>query len=336
MKLATIEQIIKLDQVSNADSLELATVLGWEVIVKKGTFKVDDYCIYIPIDTLVDTSKPWFNFLRKDYNSEFRIKTIRIRGIWSQGLIIPFNNQLKDLLLHNSIEFCCGYDIGKLIGVSKYQKDANQLVTEKTSNLNFPTEFVSKTDEDNLKSKPELIKEFLGKRIYISKKLDGSSMTIIKFNNNLIICSRNCIVHSDSEMYKFAKDSGILNSLISLKNNIAIQGEFCGPKINSNRLELKKPQFYVFNIKDLDTNTYFSLDKLKVTTEELGLELVPILEEFECDISWDLQKFQVYANNIKYGKNIGEGIVVRPINPIWSDLINKNLSCKIINQNYKD
>lgn len=341
MKLATIEQIIKLDPIPNADSIELATILGWEVVVKLGTFNSGDYCVYIPIDTFVDTSKPWFNFLSKNINTEFLIKTTKIRGVWSQGLIIPLDTQLKEFLLNNNIEFNNGIDIGQLIGVSKYYKDIHQLITEKSPLLkspafNFPIDIVSKTDEDNLKSKPKLITEFIGKRIYISKKLDGSSMTIIKLNDNIIICSRNCIVYSDSQMYKFAEDSGIINSLIGLKSNIAIQGEFCGPKINLNRLELDKHQFYVFNIKDLDTDEYYSLEKLKLTAKELNLELVPILEEFEFDNSWDIKKFQDYANNVKYGKNIGEGIVIRPVNPIWSDLINKNLSCKIINQNYKD
>lgn len=341
MKLATIEKIIKLEPIPNADLLELATVLGWEVVVKLGTFKPGDYCVYIPIDTLVNTSKPWFNFLRKDNNTEFRIKTLRIRGVWSQGLIIPLDIQIKELLTNNNIELYTNDDIGELIGVTKYQKDIQQLITEKSPllkspGLNFPIEIISKTDEDNLKSIPKLINELIGKRIYITKKLDGSSMTIIRFNEKIIICSRNCIVYSDSQMYKFAEQSGIINSVINFKNNIAIQGEFCGPKINLNRLELDKPQFYVFNIKNLDTDEYYSLDKLKIITKELNLELVPILEEFEYDDSWNIKKFQDYANNIKYGKNVGEGIVIRPVNPIWSNIINKNLSCKIINQNYKD
>ena len=49
MKLASIERIIDLAPIEGADRIELATVLGWEVVVKKGDFNIEDLCIYIPI-----------------------------------------------------------------------------------------------------------------------------------------------------------------------------------------------------------------------------------------------------------------------------------------------
>jgi hypothetical protein len=36
MKLASIENILNLTPIYGADKIELATVLGWQVIVKKG------------------------------------------------------------------------------------------------------------------------------------------------------------------------------------------------------------------------------------------------------------------------------------------------------------
>jgi RNA ligase (TIGR02306 family) len=339
MKLATIEQIIKIEPIANADSIELATVLGWEVVVKKGNFNVGDLCVYIPIDTLVDPYKSWFSFLSKDSTFKpLRIRTAKIRGVWSQGLILPLSPDIEKVIEIKEI----GMDIGNLIGVSKYQKDLFQIVKTKSDSqsnimIEFPTGIINKTDEDNLKSKPELINEFAGKKLYLTKKLDGSSMTIIYLDKKFFVCSRNYILEPESQMYMFAEKSGILKIIESNINyNIAIQGEFCGPKINSNKLKLGTYKFYVFNVKNLDSNEYLGLEDLVVFTKNLGLDFVEVLDIFEHNDSWDIKKFQEYANQIKYGEEVGEGIVIRPVQPIWSKILNKYLSCKVINQNYKD
>lgn len=338
MKLATIEQIIKIEPIPNADSIELATVLGWDVVISKGKFNIGDLCIYIPIDTLVDTSRPWFSFLSKDLTYKpIRIKSTKIRGVWSQGLILPFCSDIKNCIQIQEI----GVDIGDIIGVSKYYKDICQLVQTKSTNPNtmieFPTDIIAKTDEDNLKSKPKLINELKGKKLYITKKLDGSSMTIIYLNNKFFVCSRNYILEPESQMYQFVDKTGIFSNIsVNINYNIAIQGEFCGPKINSNKLKLSTYKFYVFNVKNLDTNEYFGLNELKELTKKLNLDFVEVLEIFDYDDSWDVKKFQEYSNQIKYGNEVGEGIVIRPVRPVWSKILNKFLSCKVINQNYKD
>src|SRR5687767_6486085 len=53
--------IIALESVSGRSDVDIATVKGWKVAVKRGAFRVGDKCVYIPIDTLIDTSKPHFS-----------------------------------------------------------------------------------------------------------------------------------------------------------------------------------------------------------------------------------------------------------------------------------
>ena len=60
-----------------------------------------------------------------------------------------------------------------------------------------------------------------------------------------------------------------------------------------------------------------------------------------CDSSYTIEKFQQISNDVVYvtpmNKKVpGEGIVIRPIIPIYSPILGKMLSCKVINQNYKD
>ena len=45
-KLASIQQILDIRPIKGADVIEVASVLGWNVVVKKGEFSVGDKCIY--------------------------------------------------------------------------------------------------------------------------------------------------------------------------------------------------------------------------------------------------------------------------------------------------
>src|SRR5581483_471468 len=174
MKLASIEVIEALSNIDGADNIELARVQGWDVVVKKLELNVGDLCVYIPIDTLVDTTRSHFSFLK-----DSRIRTKKIRGVYSQGLVLPLSH-----FDENFSTFEVGIDVAELIGVTKYEKEEcfskGFTPSQKVSNFpGFPIHLISKTDEDNLRSKNKVINEMIGKEIYITQKQDGSSMTVI-------------------------------------------------------------------------------------------------------------------------------------------------------------
>ena len=199
MKLATVERILNLSPIEGADKIVLATILGWEVVVKKDEFSVGDLCVYIPIDTQVDPTRPYFKFLASSKNPELlvRIKTTKLRGVWSQGLALPIG------CLDTTESYQESQDVTVQLGVTKYEKE-NILISNGTTtyNIPFPTDIISKTDEDNLKTKYQVMEEFNGKAVYITQKMDGSSMTLIANNNKneFLVCSRNFVLELDSQM----------------------------------------------------------------------------------------------------------------------------------------
>ena len=91
-KLVTLRKVSKLTSIPNADNISLATVDGWECVVKKNEFVVGDWGIYFEIDSMIP-HKDWCNHLfknQKDIDRGFlRIKTIRLRGQISAGLMLP-------------------------------------------------------------------------------------------------------------------------------------------------------------------------------------------------------------------------------------------------------
>ncbi len=343
MKLATIEQVTEFTPINGADRIELATVLGWNIIVKKGVFNVGCLCVYIPIDTTVDPTRPYFDFLKdvKQPKKRVRVNTIKMRGVYSQGLVLPLD--ILSGLTNETLEI--GMDVGELLGIEKYEKDNPFVISKANSNANnftpFPTNIIQKTDEDNLRSKTLLLQEIMDKEAYITLKMDGSSMTIIYNNDELTVCSRNYVVDKDSVMWQYIEKENFKDRLIEFGKNIVIQGEFCGPKINKNQLGLSDFRFYVFNVKEIDSNKFLGMNDIKNVCEKLQLNMVPVLDVIIIDNTWTVGVFQQYANKVVYTlpnkKTVpGEGIVVRPVEPIYSSVIHKYLSFKIINQIYKD
>ena len=52
-KLASIQIVENVEKHSNADSLEIATILGWQVVVRTNEVQVGDKIIYCEIDSLL-------------------------------------------------------------------------------------------------------------------------------------------------------------------------------------------------------------------------------------------------------------------------------------------
>jgi RNA ligase (TIGR02306 family) len=75
-QLASIQKILKLEPIEGADAIECATVLGWQLVVKKDEFKVGELCVYVEIDSILP-DKPEFEFMKP---RNMRIRTIKLRG----------------------------------------------------------------------------------------------------------------------------------------------------------------------------------------------------------------------------------------------------------------
>jgi RNA ligase (TIGR02306 family) len=92
MKLAEIQTINEIAPIEGADRIMLAKVQGWNSVIKKGDFAVGDRIIFVPIDTVLQPA-PWNSFLQHKDNptAPIRVKSVKLRGVYSQGLIFPLS-----------------------------------------------------------------------------------------------------------------------------------------------------------------------------------------------------------------------------------------------------
>jgi RNA ligase (TIGR02306 family) len=279
-KLASIRKISNLLPIEGADKIEVATIDGWKVVVAKDVgHKVGDLVVYCEVDSFLPI-KPEFEFLRKssykkmsDGTEGFRLKTIRLRGVVSQGLVLPLS-----IIEYTNVEFEVGMDVTNLLGIVKYEPPIPAELSGKVKGL-FPS-FLRKTDEEriqNLSSEYELFKE---NTFYVTEKLDGSSSTYYFNDGEFGVCSRNLelLETEGNTFWKVARELDLENKMKDFGVNISLQGELIGEGIQGNPYKIKGQTVKFFNLFDIDLQEYHSLSVFKETMRVLGLDTVPILD----------------------------------------------------------
>src|SRR3989338_415087 len=327
--LASVVRITNIVPIEKADMIELATVLGWNVVVKKGEFKVNDLGIYFTIDSLLDSTKEYCQFLQNK-----PLKTKKMRGVLSQGLLAQLE-WLKEHTLSDLSNFKEGDDVTELINVTKYIHPTENNVYKNEGRLPFP-QFVPKTDEERVQNIPSKLEQLRGKRVVITKKYDGTSFTCTytKDDDKFLICSRNnTIIDSDNSVIHFfemVKKYDLETKMRKLGRNIAIQSEICGPKINGNRLKLKEFDLFVFNIYDINSRQYLLWHDVITITQELNLKTVDVVYFDIIKEEWlsvskllELSDAQTYDSG-----DICEGIVVKTEDPF------SRISFKVISNKF--
>ena len=131
-ELAYVVEIDKMLPIEGADRVELAFVSGWQIMVKKGQFKVGDLAIYFEIDSKLPEEEP-FLFLS---DKHFKIKTQKyFKGtVISQGLLMHPNDfgwyvQVDNSILNPRAGDHGRYDKGTFLteelGVTYYDPEDN-------------------------------------------------------------------------------------------------------------------------------------------------------------------------------------------------------------------
>jgi RNA ligase (TIGR02306 family) len=302
-KLASIQKIKSLEPIEGADAIEKSTVLGWQLVVKKGEFKVGDLAVYCEIDSLLP-DRPEFAFLKP---RGMRIRTIRLRGQVSQGICFPLS------ILPEDIEPQEDMDVTEILGITKYEPPIPAYLSGKVKGK-FPS-FIPKTDETRVQVLQKVLDKYQGISCYVSEKLDGSSATYFIKDNEFGVCSRNMELYEDDEnsFWKVARELDIEKKLRCIGKNIAIQGELIGEGIQDNRLRLRGQTVRIFNAFDIDRFEYLPYQDFVDLMEKLDLPMVPIMEtdyKLENDIEAIVKKATVKSMICK--DVWAEGIVIRP------------------------
>lgn len=283
--LATIQQISNIEVHPNADLLEIASVLGFKCIVKKGQYKIGDLIVFIIPDTCLP-DKPWAEFYKQKSS---RVRAIRLRNVWSEGIIESIENA------NYTGEVVVGKDITDDLGVYKYEPPAPQDLSAK-GNLPFG---IIKTDEYRFNQIDNLP---FGELVDVTLKVDGQSGTYYHSKSykdpvlGFIPCKFGATSRSldikldcDNNYTKAERRYNILEKLNKYCKNydvsLAVRGEVFGSNIQAFNINPHKGlplDWAMFSVWLIDEKRYARKGEqyyfLNIA-EEIGLPTVPVLEK---------------------------------------------------------
>jgi len=370
--LVEVCKVLDLQPHPNAHSLDVATVKGWETIVRKRTIKAGDFVIFIPPDSILPASLHSFlgitNYCAQlpfNYYDNFakyrptarRVKAARIRGVSSYGTIMTlkqFNiyitkntsQKKKPSTLPSLIE---GDNVVSQLKITKWEPPIKS--TQGDVEKDHPN-FIKYTDIENVRNYPETIKYY--EMVRILEKIHGTLCRVGYVYDQhlkkpiLTIGSKNTrrkpvdkkghptLYWEVLEWYPQIKEC--LESLYKrYQQSIILCGEIFGSEIQDLTYGLDRgiKDFRLFDI--MVGNKYLNWDEVKNCCDHFNIPHPPILYIGPYSKSV-VEKYTDGKTNLKpTGKFEGrEGIVITPLvertDPEVGRVIFKSVSVDYLNR----
>lgn len=316
--LAQIQNIVKISPHPNADLLEIAQVLGWEAIVKKGEYKEGDVVAFIFPDSILP-DKPEWTF----YNSKSnRVKAVKLRGVFSMGIV----EKLDRIGYNGPIEI--GRDIHEELGIIKWEAPQPQdLSAAGVYGFGIP-----RTDESNYQNLRDIP---FGEVVDVTLKIDGQSFSAIYnkwqdadmamfstggWNVVKAIGGRSFLFKEnvDNNYTRNEKKHNVLNKLeafcLENKVNLCIRGESYGVGIQKfahnphAKLPVDLAFFSTWNIDKMCYERKGSPLYIFDLAPKLGLPTVPMIEK---DVVLTRELIEKYSKGLKeVNGQLFEGVVI--------------------------
>ena len=279
---------------------------------------------------------------------KFRVKTIKLRGQVSQGLVLPI-----DILTDFDFDWLSaeeGTDITDILGIKKYDPEAaqekawwkklavqnkvefpwwlkpfkrikfirNWWINKHKTITDFP-DFIKKTDEERIQNMPILFDQIKNGEIplTVTEKMDGTSATYFLKDGKFGVCSRNkwLLKEDDSPYWAVAHQYEIEQVLCSIAGRhklVVLQGEIIGRGIQKNKYHLSGFMFMPFNL--IFDGVRCSYKDMTEHLEFTNLTCVPHIEWITIPESWEIQDIVEYSKGRSLYRDVKEqreGIVCR-------------------------
>lgn len=280
-KMATVRKIDALRAIEGADAIECAIVGGWTVVVKKGEYSAGDLAVYCEIDSFIPSTIAPFLTKAGQYPKTFegvegeRLRTMKLRGQLSQGLLLPLTVMSDNGHTIYQVE---GIDVSECLGIAKYEAPVPAALAGEVRGM-FPS-FIPKTDQERVQNLSAELAEWLkdGSHWEVTEKLEGSSMTVYVHDGEVGVCSRNLDLkrNPDNSLWRAAIRHKLEEKLAGY-GNIAIQGELVGNGIQGNIYQMRDQDFYVYDVYNIDAGRYFTPAERKTFVQALDLLHCPVL-----------------------------------------------------------
>lgn len=356
--------IEKVEKHPDADSLDIATVLGdYPVIVKRDEYKVGDVACYLPIDTIVpDTTQ--FYFLcpvnREQYEEggevksrilgpkypvgqvpeKYRIiKAKKIRGRYSQGMLV----QIPSSKFPEPLSLKVGDSVIDLFQLKKHEEEVDDNIPNakkmRGANAASPPKgwTIPYYDIEGARKYFSCIKE--NEEIVITEKINGRNASFVFDGEKLWTKSRRYFKNPDpDDLWCDIAIRYNLEEKLSKYPNLVLFGELYG-QVKKFRYDcelvdgkmLSKIRF--FDIYDLKTQKYLDYDDFTSIIKDLNLDLAPQLYRGLLKSKEEIYALAEGMTSLG-GKHVREGIVIRTVKERYESKLDSRLQLKLIGEGY--
>jgi len=367
-------QIVVIEQVRkhpDADALDICTVLGdYPVITKRDEYKVGDLAGYIPIDSIVPDRDQFYFLCPKAYEKyedengvmqqrqlgpkfkvgevpeKYRIiKAKKIRGIYSQGMLIDYMPfwLMCDPLPSEVNVLKAGDSIVDLIPLKKWEEleEENLPGIKRTKGTNAekaPSGWaIPKYDIDGIRKYLACLGE--GEEIVLTEKIHGSNAAFVHDGTRLWVKSRNYYKKMDPDdmWWDIAIRYDLENKLAQVPNMVffgEVYGQVKGFRYDTVIAEgrlMTKIRF--FDVWDLKTMRYLDYQKRVDLINQVGLDPVP---ELYRGLWLGKENMYPLAEGLTTlgGKHIREGWVLNTLTERYEPKLDSRMQVKLVGEGY--
>ena len=293
--MASIETIQQIIPIRNNELVEIARILGWNVLVKKDRYQSGEKVVYIRIGSKLPPKHPFMFMASKN----FVVRTIYYGklGLFSQGLVF------KLACFNENVPKNIGADLTKVLGIERAKPDYER-VAEKGGKIkemwrkffgydgaNFAPPFTSKRKIlEKLQNVPIAFSE--SRTWDVTEKLEGVYVNYImrKNDRHLHVLSKYSIVERNCSVYwNVAYEFHIQQKLKKLlKRNkklkwVSIEAIIIGKGIKRNVYGKNENEIYIFNYGD-NCCPKSGCEEGKRIVESVALSWVPIVGHYKYGI----------------------------------------------------
>jgi RNA ligase (TIGR02306 family) len=292
--------VIQIDNVNphnNADSLEIIKVFDYQVVVRKGQFKIGDLAVYIEPDYMVPVIEPEFTFLAdKAKNGYARISAIRLRSERSFGLLISARDGWK-----------VGDNVLDILNIKRYEPEITGIVMQ-TEDAPAPNVFHVKYDMENYRRYSNTFEDY--EFVEISEKINGSNSKFVFTNGCLNVGSHTrWKKRNDQNVWWKAAIHYDLETKLQKYPDYVFYGELYG-HIKGYRYGCENGNFKLAFFDIMKDGKWLNVGEVNTILNDLNLPKVPIF--YNGPWSNDLIRFADGLSTIEGSNHIREGVVVKP------------------------